>query len=75
MITTGWIGEDPEPAPPMPLTALALQAKQPVPGGVVAASMARVAAAEVREERARAAAAVDPDEYGRGASCGRSAAP
>ena len=44
----------------MPLTELALRARQPVPGGVVGASMARAAAAEVREERARAVA--DPDE-------------
>lgn len=64
MRPTGWVGGGEEPeAAPMPLTRLALAAKQRVPGGVVGQAMARSAAAEARDARAAADTVRDPDEY------------
>jgi hypothetical protein len=61
MTTTGWSGEDAE-RPAMPLAAQLLRNRERGPGDTLAISQARGRAAEARELREEAAAAVDPDE-------------
>jgi hypothetical protein len=69
MVTTGWIGEEPDAAgPALPVTNMLLSGSRggQQPGAVLAQSLARAAAEEVREERERAAVAHDPDDYAAG---------
>jgi hypothetical protein len=64
MVTTGWIGEEPDTAgPALPVTNLMLSMRQRAPGDVLENALARSRAAEAREIRDEAAAARDPDEY------------
>jgi hypothetical protein len=58
---TGWLSEDPDNSPPMPMTAMVL-ARQGHRAGVVETALARSAAADVRQALDEAAAAPDPDE-------------
>jgi hypothetical protein len=58
---TGWLSEDPDDSPPMPMTAMVL-ARQGRRAGVVETALARSAAADARQALEEAAAAPDPDE-------------
>jgi hypothetical protein len=58
---TGWLSEDPDDSPAMPVTAMLL-ARQGRRASVLETALARSAAADVREARERAASAPDPDE-------------
>jgi hypothetical protein len=58
---TGWLSEDPDNSPPMPMTAMVL-ARQGHRAGVVETALARSAAADARQALEEAAAAPDPDE-------------
>lgn len=62
MTRTGWTGEPPAEAAPMPLSQQLMAIRQQGPGDVVATALARSAGAEAREAAERAAAAIDPDE-------------
>lgn len=62
MTRTGWTGEPPAEAAPMPLSQQLMAIRQQGPGDVVATALARSAGAEAREAAERAATAVDPDE-------------
>ena len=65
MVTTGWIGEEPDAAAPaLPLTNMALARQHRGRGDALA--LARRRAAEAREIRDEAAAAPDPDERAAG---------
>jgi len=76
MVTTGWIGEEPEAAgPDMPVTNMLLSMRQRGPGDTVARALARSDADDARAAREEAAFAPDPDEraanlVGRGYSPG-----
>jgi hypothetical protein len=64
MVTTGWIGEEPDAAgPALPVTNLMLSMRQRAPGDVLENALARSRAAEARQAREEAATARDPDEY------------
>jgi len=64
MVTTGWIGEEPEAAgPDLPVTNMLRRMRQRSPGDTVALALARSDAADARAAREEAAAARDPDEY------------
>jgi hypothetical protein len=64
MVTTGWIGEEPDAAgPALPVTNLMLSMRQRGSGDVLENALARSRAAEAREARDEAAAARDPDEH------------
>src|SRR5689334_4958230 len=58
---TGWLAEEPDGAPPMPLTELHL-ARQQHRAGPLETALARSAASDIREAREAAANAPDPDE-------------
>jgi hypothetical protein len=60
-VKTGWLSEDPDDSPPMPMTAMVL-ARQGHRAGVVETALARSAAADVRQALDEAASAPDPDE-------------
>jgi hypothetical protein len=64
-VKTGWLSEDPDNSPPMPMTAMVL-ARQGHRAGVVETALARSAAADVRQALDEAAAAPDPDERAAG---------
>jgi len=62
MVTTGWIGEEPDAAgPAMPVTEMLL-ARQQRRAGPLETALARSAANDIREAREAAANAPDPDE-------------
>ena len=63
---TGWITEEPDEGPSLPVTELLLRNREPVPGGVVETALARSRAADLRQARDEAARAVDPDERAAG---------
>src|SRR5690242_7908915 len=62
---TGWLAEAPDEGPAMPMTELALRGKDQRQSPL-AVSAARSAAEDARDRRARADAAVDPDERAAG---------
>jgi hypothetical protein len=67
MVTTGWIGGEPDAAGlALPVTNLMLGMRQRGPGGVLENALARSRAAEAREAREEAAFAPDPDERAAG---------
>jgi hypothetical protein len=61
MGVTGWLGEDPDEAPPMPLTEMML-GRQQNRAGPLETALARSRADDIREAREQAAYAPDPDE-------------
>jgi hypothetical protein len=61
MGTTGWLGEQPDEVPAMPVTEMLL-ARQQHRASPLETALARSAAAEAREAREQAANAPDPDE-------------
>jgi len=62
MVTTGWIGEEPDAAgPAMPVTEMLL-ARQQRRAGPLETALARSAANDIREAREAAANAPDPDQ-------------
>ena len=62
MVTTGWIGEEPDAAgPAMPVTNMLL-ANRERRAGPLETALARSAASDIREAREAAANAPDPDE-------------
>ena len=63
MTTTGWVGEEPDAGPALPVTNLMLSMRQRGPGDALENALARSRATEAREAREEAAAARDPDEH------------
>lgn len=63
MTRTGWTGEPPAEAPPMPLTSLLMANRERGPGDALEAARARGQATEARQARDEAARAIDPDDY------------
>jgi hypothetical protein len=65
MVTTGWVGEEPDGGPGLPVTEMLL-ARREHRAGPLETALARSRAAEIREAREEAAAAPDPDERAAG---------
>jgi hypothetical protein len=61
MVTTGWLTEEPDEVPAMPVTQMML-ARQQHRAGPLETALARSRANEIREAREAAANAPDPDE-------------
>jgi hypothetical protein len=62
MVATGWIGEEPDAGPALPVTEMLLGMRQRQPGDALQNALARSRATEAREARDEAAFAPDPDE-------------
>lgn len=60
-MTTGWLGEEPDEVPDLPVTAMMLARREHMAGPLETA-LARSRAADAREAREQAACAPDPDE-------------
>ena len=65
MVTTGWVGEEPDGGPGLPVTEMLL-ARREHRAGPLETALARSAAADARQAREEAAFAPDPDERAAG---------
>src|SRR5258708_19040327 len=63
MSTTGWMGDGQGDRPALPTANMLLSQRERGAGDVLAEAMARSQAAEARQAREEAAAALDPDEH------------